>query len=85
MSEKILTVNLDSCWSNSARVKMFVDQLKDKNVEGSFHDGGDDGSSWTLKGTKENLVKAINAHWLLNGFLSSRRCDGPRDDESPRF
>ncbi len=70
MSEKILTVNLDSCWSKPSRVKKYVAQLKDKNIEGVFHDGGDDCSSWTLKGTKENLVKVINENWLLNGLNS---------------
>lgn len=68
MKEKILTVTLDSCWSDVDKVQMFKKKMTQYGIEASFRGGGDQYSSWTLTGTKGNLRKAINDNWLLRGL-----------------
>ena len=68
MKEKMLTVTLDSCWSDENDVKKFIADMKQINIEASFHDGNDHYSTWTLTGKKEDLVKAIKDNWLMRGL-----------------
>jgi len=70
MEEKILTVTLNSCWSDDYEVKNFKRKMKRRSIEASFHDGGDHYSAWILTGTKENLRKVINDNWLLRGLMA---------------
>ena len=42
MDEKLITVTIDSMWSNEADVKTFAAKMKYKfNITASFNDGGD--------------------------------------------
>lgn len=64
MEDKLITVTIDSMWSNEADVKTFAAKMKYKfNITASFNDGGDYYSSWNLTGTKDNLIAAIMTDW----------------------
>ena len=68
MEETILTVTLDSCWSNADEVRNFKRKMKHYGIEATFHDGGDHYSTWSLTGAKDDLRKAINDNWLMHGL-----------------
>lgn len=68
MEEKILTVTLDSCWSDAELVLKFKKKMSKYGIEATFHDGGDHYSTWSLTGAKDDLRKAINDNWLLRGL-----------------
>ena len=69
----IIEISVPSIYHEPDEAKKLIKQFKKKyNVDTEFYDGGDQYSSWTFSGKRENLKK------LFNGYFETTKDD---DDE----
>ena len=69
----IIEISVPSIYHEPDEAKKLIKQFKKKyNVDAEFYDGGDQYSSWTFSGKRENLKK------LFNGYFETTKDD---DDE----